>query len=408
VPVNDDEGLEQEADVVGPKALQMKPGMQDARPAPAFALMRRGGLPPSGRFQQETEQLLRRFDPLVASAQPVIQRVTKIKIGPRRTGVELGLLRDDEIEALIEHLKSGVNVHAVDISLDGETIQALLERAEKRLSIRQNVTPPKYNVRARAVDVERGFVFSDDSEVREMAQAQGLGAYPSQNEHGVRAIYDFKDLVKVMEQPFGNTSFWAPQQQAKGPRANAALPSGREVVTRPAAAKVKSEIALTGPCKRGDETTDRDAAMGRFSARNYAVAMGVPNANLHTWEWLHLVGASIGGGSQQGNLVAGTYDMNTLMIPLEQTIVEYASRQALSPNNPMKVTAVAKVWKDPQGGLTWVAENITLYVECGNDRFHLGPITQKTDTLTKMEFDFYHWLFQRMSGNLVERPVHWA
>lgn len=145
----------------------------------------------------------------------------------------------------------------------------------------------------------------------------------------------------------------------------------------------QSSVIVGGPCKRGDETQKRDAAMGNYSALNYAAAVGFPRAKNATWEWLHLVGAALGGGNVMGNLVAGTYDSNTPMIPMEQSIVEYSNRRdaaqdpIVTAQHPIRIVAKAKLWKEERAGRpTWIAETITLEMWHQRERvFWLGPNT---------------------------------
>ena len=66
-----------------------------------------------------------------------------------------------------------------------------------------------------------------------------------------------------------------------------------------------------------------DMSASGFSALNYAKAVKYPDAEKYTWEWLHLRAASLGGDNKLRNLVAGTYDANTYMIPLERQIAQY-------------------------------------------------------------------------------------
>lgn len=42
------------------------------------------------------------------------------------------------------------------------------------------------------------------------------------------------------------------------------------------------------------------------------------------WEWLHIQGAQIGGQTVAGNLVAGVYATNSMMIPYETLVAEWA------------------------------------------------------------------------------------
>ncbi len=331
-----------------------------------------------------------------------VQRATKVKVPGRRGALAIDLLTDSDLEGLIKELETPTVGTQWQITYDNETSQELLARAKKKLASRQKVTG-KFNVRGRAEDVQRGVVFSDALEVRELAADLGLGAYLAEKEPLVRQIYpnDFNNLTLVVDQPaYFNTKLYAPASMARGPREDAASLKGTETLPDPPNANPyrTKALTLTGPCRRGDESQSKNKAMGGYTARNYAKAVGIQEAHQHTWEWLHLVGAGIGGANELGNLVAGTYDMNTMMIPLEQTIVEYSSRPDVDENNPMQVWAEVKVF-ERDNEKTWVAETIRLVVQHKGETMYVGPIGVTTVKMTKFEFDFYRWIFQKMAKN---------
>lgn len=59
--------------------------------------------------------------------------------------------------------------------------------------------------------------------------------------------------------------------------------------------------------------------MGNTNAAGYAWASGIPLGG-QRWEWLHIRGAGLGGNTDSSNLVTGTRDANTHMIPFESNI----------------------------------------------------------------------------------------
>lgn len=75
---------------------------------------------------------------------------------------------------------------------------------------------------------------------------------------------------------------------------------------------------------KGIVSKDREegqyAAMKNTNARGYAWVTGTPGWNSMDWEWLHIRGAGLGGATDSSNLVLGTRDSNTHMIPFEQNI----------------------------------------------------------------------------------------
>ena len=74
---------------------------------------------------------------------------------------------------------------------------------------------------------------------------------------------------------------------------------------------------------------DRDGGqavnMLNVSATAYAMMSNVPNWQSKKWEWLHVRAASLGGATNGTNLVVGTRDANTHMMPFESNVRTLAS-----------------------------------------------------------------------------------
>lgn len=370
---NDDPKLEKEADVMGKKASQY------SRTSDTYEVKK-----------SKTGNQVQLFS-------PVVQRITKVQVEGRRIGISLELLPDEELEALVAYMNNEEGAPDFTIELDSETSDEFRSRTEKKLAARKKVTP-HFSVRGRALDIQNGVLFTDDEFIREIGKDFDLGVYPTEYENEVISEYPdlFNELQLLIDQPeLGNTKFYG-KTELRGPRSITASISSSAVINYPTNKEIYSNITLDGPSVRGDESNTRNKAMGGLSALNYADQVSFPNAQDHSWEWLHLVGSAIGGDNVEGNLVAGTYDMNTLMIPLEQTIVEYSHRPDVTPSNPMKVTAKASLWNNGSNN-TYVAESITLKIEHGTKEFFLGPIALEAAKLTKLEFDFYRHIFERMA-----------
>ncbi len=62
------------------------------------------------------------------------------------------------------------------------------------------------------------------------------------------------------------------------------------------------------------------AAMENVSANIYALHHNITDAARRRWEWLHIRAASLGGPTNASNLVLGTRDCNTFMMPFESNI----------------------------------------------------------------------------------------
>lgn len=74
------------------------------------------------------------------------------------------------------------------------------------------------------------------------------------------------------------------------------------------------------------------ANMANTNATGYAYLANVPGWQSQRWEWLHIRGAGLGGATDSTNLVAGTRDANTHMIPFESNIRTLATAVAKNKN----------------------------------------------------------------------------
>lgn len=65
--------------------------------------------------------------------------------------------------------------------------------------------------------------------------------------------------------------------------------------------------------------------MANSNASAYAYLAEIPDWESQRWEWLHIRGAGLGGATGPSNLVVGTRDANTHMIPFESNIRSLAT-----------------------------------------------------------------------------------
>ena len=81
--------------------------------------------------------------------------------------------------------------------------------------------------------------------------------------------------------------------------------------------------------------------MGNWSAKRYAEAAKVDGWEKSRWDWLHIRAARLGGVTDATNLVVGTADANTHMMPFEFHIGELAKipkRKGNTNYNHLEVT----------------------------------------------------------------------
>ncbi|KYF51681.1 hypothetical protein BE04_20845 [Sorangium cellulosum] len=106
-------------------------------------------------------------------------------------------------------------------------------------------------------------------------------------------------------------------------------------------ARVKSpqETQYSGSPRRKERDETQAKAMGNTNATGYAWLAGISGWKSSRWEWLHVRAASLGGVTDSTNLVVGTRDANTHMIPFEShvaTLARLAADKGIY--EPLKVT----------------------------------------------------------------------
>ena len=88
--------------------------------------------------------------------------------------------------------------------------------------------------------------------------------------------------------------------------------------------------SLAVPYKRAPTRKSRDggqaANMGNTNATAYAMLSNIAGWNTKKWEWLHVRASSLGGATNGANLVVGTRDANTHMMPFEANIKHIATK----------------------------------------------------------------------------------
>lgn len=143
-------------------------------------------------------------------------------------------------------------------------------------------------------------------------------------------------------------------------RANAAKPKkDPKWALAPDTDTIEISAIWNAPVTGGLTSPTRDSVMGG-SALNYAKAVFDEKwAEDRKWEWLHIVGHALGGNNEVGNLVAGTFDANTQMIPIEKKVMELT--QKAGEYNPVEAKFIVTLYPD-----TWIAIDIQMmYHGCG-------------------------------------------
>ncbi|MEL6181665.1 MAG: hypothetical protein AAFS10_22085, partial [Myxococcota bacterium] len=143
------------------------------------------------------------------------------------------------------------------------------------------------------------------------------------------------------------------------------------------------------PWRKGSRSPSQSGAMGGWSAKNYMRMVSSPDGGNTPgdvegkYEWLHLVGSSLGGVNLPGNLVAGSYDANTEMIPFEQRVAVWKNKE---PFVPVQITVSAALVPG-----TYIAQSIDFRAERtdGARVEHNVSDSRRRLTVTKDEYKSY-------------------
>jgi len=130
-------------------------------------------------------------------------------------------------------------------------------------------------------------------------------------------------------------------------------------------------------------------ALGAAAYANRFHGAGFPLTQ--NWEWLHIQGAQIGGETQAGNLIAGTFATNSAMIPFENDIAKWAVEA------PMQL----KVRFSTEGGRNGFATRIVIDI-AADQHPSLGSISESTPM--RVTFDPVSTaVADKFSGKLLEK-----
>ncbi len=323
----------------------------------------------------------------------------------------LGQLTDSELKALLVSLPNGDQAQSVlvtsFINRDGTNgeisivnfskvhIASLVGEIDRKLDERLR-TAVSFNVRGRAAATE-GIVFTDNPIVKRMATKVGLktrsyGKAPQPDQPNLI----LKGPVRTRDGEMIQLKFYGTMKDRDLIRRSARANTKKRMrdLNRPQGTHFGNKVEVSDRLKGGEERPTRAAAMGG-SAREYAEAANFTGWEALNWEWLHLIARSLGGNNEVGNLVAGSYDANTEMIPAERAIAEYyiVNKSYIHIGNPMLICAKCNllvVDRKP----TWIAEEITLWMtHAGSEQVKkvVANATRRTE-FTRFEYDFYSYI----------------
>ncbi len=290
--------------------------------------------------------------------------------------------------------------------------------------VRQPYVPPhkQFSAKGRTVPQTEGILIAP-------RQFHGVVADTNlmhvENYRGAKEFAEAQGWVEQRHFPADSeipeVSLWGPPPPARGPRDAVAAQSDKRKAKPPTVGELSvghnithdpatntwqavSTVVLTKPAVTA-QTGSRDQAgvMGGESAHNHAASQE-PVARDGTWEWLHGIANSLGGKNTLGNLSAGTYDANTIMIPAEKAIKDFShlkdanGKDLVTPQRPLAVTSIVTLRTDDNGNPTWIADSVELKANFDNDPtpvVHLLPFSgNASHTMTDVEYDLDSKLYE--------------
>jgi hypothetical protein len=169
----------------------------------------------------------------------------------------------------------------------------------------------------------------EETEEEELRKLKSMDA-SEQSEYLVKMASYFRPgkylLVGFGTTPHDYLYFSQAPLDLRGPRPNPAKPrKDPKWADAPDSDEVLVTATWTSPATRGDDTPDRTAVMKETALRYVEQFFDAEWANERKWEWLHIRAASLGGHNVVENLVAGTFDANSQMIPFETEVVRLSN-----------------------------------------------------------------------------------
>ncbi|WP_374148154.1 DUF4157 domain-containing protein [Sphingomonas sp. 28-63-12] len=347
VPVNDDAGLEHEADIMGARAATV--GAADLSPAGGAApgVQRR-----SAESGDATAAHQLKVDPVLAPVvllprAPTFAQAISSRASYDQSGVTVDIAwpkKANDIYKIIEVARPNLDDDDEIAELDAFEVRtdALVNRGNahivtfdttanhQRVAIGDLLHTDLVDLHAVYLQIRRLFVVNEggfsakgratdipDAEVSTDHQGE-IGrddSFISDIDIGGETLTDTYGVSKPATAPVAGAQRLFVMGQNRLPAANKNF-----YVDNLADLDVPQEVEdLTGfagvPRGQGQEV-----AMDRTNARGYAWVTDTPGWNTTQWEWLHIRGASLGGQTDATNLVLGTRDANTHMIPFESNL----------------------------------------------------------------------------------------
>ncbi|MDH7974271.1 DUF4157 domain-containing protein [Sphingomonas sp. AR_OL41] len=461
VAINDDAGLEHEADVMGARALGAAPRHEVAAPLAPLAsatlpLQRVVGDPPGDAFNGN-EAWARWFQAM--TAEEVRTEGTRLGLAPgafarmneilERKGERLIAVPADYRAVVEDGSQSPFHVGSTATPLDVSEKPVRSKKIERR----EVASPVRFQIMRRVGDTE---------EYAPEDRLKALGSLPKTEfdfcfanpdkffrtasnelaitlERGRHLVFDTENAELLGEElaAIHAIRYEEPEPRSGAARAAADIEAGTErgvrdpeapyagpiaaigspvdyedyrgrvekseFTSQMGAGTIRNRIVHYGPWAKGVRAPSQMGVMGGQNAKNYfldtfmyegrgsEVSRAEKQKDLDDiggrFEWLHIIGSSLGGPNIIGNLVCGTYDANTEMIALEHRValwgaVKYGGDFQPTADSPVTIEGEADL-----EGTGFVAISITLTVSHGAKQVlsRTYPALRET-VITKSEY----------------------
>ncbi len=317
---------------------------------------------------------------------PTVQRVSRVRVAGKRAPTTIERLETAELVKLLDQYDKNALVDFVlepDVFL-GETVGDMIAEARRVLKAREAEARPR-DMKFRAEELDKGDVFicTTDPVIQDLA-VNVLGIAPIDGDMA-RLLLGMGGYHLVFSE--GGTMVGMVGGLERIPRADRDMTIPKTPPPLPSTCPARPYLALTQggyttavmrvtlakpPVKAGGGA--RKTAMSGYTALAYAIGSGaVDPSGPREMEWLHLWGDSLGGPTEQGNLVAATVDANTYMIPFERTVLTRAKQINPADASTFLTYEVTCMLY----GNTWVAQLIAarLLDATGQEITRIPPVT---------------------------------
>lgn len=351
VHVNDSSHLEKEADVMGDKAIQKKEApvhqlkSSEGQPVAQLGIAKP---PKKKRLSLAEERRKKEREYLFRPWKRYDDELEQIKRSVKGGELELKLLKDrveddDDVKLLNEYSfdlkRILIDARATRRKIRNKPLGRTRSQDSGQKDLIGRLNGYKYHVYLLLQEVKKLFPshsggFGAKGRAHKMTVAINPDSAPDGGIEDGSFVNSFAlNGVASNAKVYKKDSKKVAKESAKGVTIMGHSPTGPvdkdavlvELEKRLDAINSPQEVAYKGPPVGMGRGKGQYANMANTNATGYAYLLNVPGWQSQRWEWLHIRGAGLGGATNSTNLVTGTRDANTHMIPFESNIRVLAS-----------------------------------------------------------------------------------